>query len=380
MRVEFERQVLRLFDEMLDHDPAARATWLAEAAAGDPALIDAVRAMTQAEEAASFMPTLPPEPFVAEDVPPARIGNYRIISELGRGGMGVVYLAERDDGMFDHKVAIKLLRRTLFSDAALAQFAVERRILARLRHPHIAQILDGGVTEAGVSYIIMEQIRGTPITEYAATRNLPIEDQLALFLEAMGAIEHAHRNLIVHADIKPSNVVVEEGFGVKLLDFGVARLLDGSERQRPGGYTPGYASPARLRETPSTPADDIFAAGVLLRALINNCAGVDDDLMAVAEKAAAHDADTRYGAISEFCADIHRWRAHRAVTARPPSKARNVNLFCRRNRLGVLFGSLATILILATLVITTLSWLRAERARAIAETRFDERERWRTTC
>jgi serine/threonine-protein kinase len=370
----FERRVLRLYDAMLDQPTDLRTAWLASETGSDPVLIEAVEAMAAADRSAIALPTIPPSPtrIVDDAPPPARIGNYRIAGEIGRGGMGVVYLAERDDGLFDHKVAIKLIRQTVFSERALAQFATERRILARLRHPHIALMLDGGITAEGASYLIMEHIAGAPITDFCTQRSLPLTARLALFREATDAIEHAHRTLIVHADIKPSNVVVEDGFGVKLLDFGIARLLTDAAGQGGGGYSPGYASPARIAGMPPTPADDIFAAGILLRGLVADVPGLDADLTAIADKAAAEDPDRRYGAISELHADLARWQARFPVTARPPVRSHRMALFWQRNRLALTLASAGGLLVLATLAITTTLWLRAERARANAEARFEE--------
>jgi serine/threonine protein kinase len=162
----------------------------------------------------------------------------------------------------------------MFSATTHEQFATERRILARLHHPHIAHLLDGGVSEDGAPYIIMELIKGVPITDHAAALGLDLAARLALFRDACEALEYAHRELVVHADVKPSNVVVAEGFGVKLLDFGIARLVGEDGGGQSSAHTPGYSSPARLSGERSTPTDDVFALGVLLDQLIAGVAGV----------------------------------------------------------------------------------------------------------
>lgn len=367
----FEYRVLRLYDAMLDQAPAARDAWLRETCAGDPRMIEAVRAMVTADLARGMLPTMPPERRAIEDAPPpSHVGRYHVLREIGRGGMGVVYLAQRNDGLFDHRVAIKLIRSTVFSDRALAQFDIERRVLARLRHPHIAQMLDGGATDEGASYIIMELIAGTPITDYCAAGQLPVADRLTLFRQAAAAIEHAHRNLIVHADIKPSNVVVEDGFGVKLLDFGIARLLERADEHGSGAYTPGYASPARIAGLPPTPSDDIFAAGRLLHDLIRDDAGADSDLAAIADKAAADDPADRYGDIGELVEELGRWQAYRPVDAAPPTRRRWGRLFWRRHRLAIMLIGSAAALLLAAVAGITAAWLRAERERGSAERRY----------
>ena len=284
-----QREALLLFERLSDLGPESlvRTQLLDEAD-------DDVRALVGALEAADRRAT---DRFatilVGEDVearkPPAQIGPYRLIELIGAGGMGEVWRAERGDGLFEHAVAIKLLRRTFLSQASFHQFADERRILARLRHPHIAQMFDGGVTEDGVPYIIMELIAGEPITVHAARMELDVAERLSLFRQAAEAVAYAHSQLIVHADVKPSNMVVEDGFGVKLLDFGIARLLDDPGRQRRTAYTAAYASPALLAGEAPAPADDIFAAGKLLSDLVGQDAGADADLKAISLKAAADD-------------------------------------------------------------------------------------------
>ncbi|MBK6298850.1 MAG: serine/threonine protein kinase [Sphingomonadales bacterium] len=230
-----EKRVIRLFEQALDWPPAAREARLREVLADEPDVLASVLAMLKADDASAMLPTLPPEPASLDDldhVMPERIGNYRIVEEIGRGGMGLVYRAARNDGLFDQQVAIKVIRRNIFSATTDEQFATERRILARLHHPHIAHLLDGGVSEDGAPYIIMELIKGVPITEHAASQGLDLAARLALFRDACEALEYAHRELVVHADVKPSNVVVAEGFGVKLLDFGIARLVGGRQQGR----------------------------------------------------------------------------------------------------------------------------------------------------
>lgn len=368
MDIAAEKRVLRLFEEALEWPRAARRERLSALLAGEPEVLAAVLAMLRADDASALLPTEPPEPVAPiDDAPmPDRIGNYRIIEEIGRGGMGLVYRGARDDGLFDQQVAIKVIRRTIFSASTHEQFATERRILARLHHPHIAHLLDGGVSEDGSPYIIMELVRGVPITDHAAAQDLDLTARLALFRDACEALEYAHRELVVHADVKPSNVVVAEGFGVKLLDFGIARLVGEDGGRTGSAHTPGYSSPARLSGERSTPTDDVFALGVLLDQLIAGVTGVDADLRAVAAKAAQEDAGERYGAVSELIADLDRWRTHAPVLARPPDRARWLLLFWRRNRVGVLAG----VLLAATAIATSALYIRANAERALAERRF----------
>lgn len=370
MDVAIERRVLRLFEEALDWPQAARRERLEALLGREPQVLAAVLAMLRADEASALLPTKPPEPApLIDDAPmPERIGNYRLVEEIGRGGMGLVYRAGRDDGLFDQQVAIKVIRRNVLSASMHEQFATERRILARLHHPHIAHLLDGGVSEAGSPYIIMELIKGAPITDHARERGLNLAARLALFRDACEALEYAHRELVVHADVKPSNVVVADGFGVKLLDFGIARLVGESGNATGGAYTPGYSSPARRAGERATPADDIFALGVLLDQLIAGASGTDEDLHAVAAKAASEDASDRYGAVSELIADLDCWRADAPVSARAPGRRRRLLLLWRRNRVAISGGAMLAAFALAM----TFLFLQASAARTSAEQRFAE--------
>lgn len=370
MDIERERRVLRVFEEALDWPEAAREERLRHVLAAEPDVLEAVIAMLRADRSAALIPTQPPEPetLAEETAAPTRIGNYRIIEEIGRGGMGLVYRAARDDGLFDQQVAIKVIRRTIFSDTTHEQFATERRILARLHHPHIAHLLDGGVSDDGSPFIIMELIKGAPITDYARDNGLDLAARLALFRDACDALEYAHRELVVHADVKPSNVVVADGFGVKLLDFGIARLVGEDGGRASSAHTPGYSSPARISGERSTPTDDVYALGVLLQALIDGVAGVDGDLLAVAAKAASDDLAVRYGAVSELVDDLDRWQRHEPVSARVPDRQRWMLLLWRRNRLPIVGVSM----LIFTTILTGYLYFRADAQRAMAERRFDD--------
>ncbi len=194
--------------------------------------------------------------------------------------MGEVWLAERADGEFDSRVALKLVRAELESEAILSGFLRERRILARLAHPGIARLLDGGRSRTGEPYFVLEHVDGTPITEWCIDRGLSLDERLRLMIEVCEAVDHAHRSLVVHRDLKPSNVLVDSSGRPKLLDFGIAKLLSPepgdanlleSAASRLGGaraFTPGYASPEQIRGEPVTTATDIYALGVLLYELL----------------------------------------------------------------------------------------------------------------
>lgn len=206
--------------------------------------------------------------------PTVQVGPYRALEAVGHGGMGVVYRAERVDGAFDREVALKLLHRDMDTPNLRARFVAERQLLARLTHPNIAQLLDGGVTEEGRPYFVMELVEGQPITHYCASHNLAIEQVLRLFLAVIQAVSYLHRNLVVHRDLKPSNILVDRQGNVKLLDFGIAKLLVGE----PGGaeptltgerlLTPEYAAPEQLAGAPVTTATDVYALGAVLYELL----------------------------------------------------------------------------------------------------------------
>lgn len=202
-----------------------------------------------------------------------RMGAYRILEEIGRGGMGVVYLAERVDGQFEEQVALKLLKKGVDSEEILRRFRQERQILAWLRHPNIASLLDGGLTDDGVPYFVMEHVHGQPITRYCEERRLDVTARLELFRQVCRSVQHAHNNLVVHRDLKPSNILVTAAGEVKLLDFGVAKVLgeDGSvlvTRTELRLLTPQYASPEQIRGDPPTTATDVYGLGMVLYELL----------------------------------------------------------------------------------------------------------------
>lgn len=203
-----------------------------------------------------------------------RIGAYVIISELGHGGMGTVYLAARADGQFEKQVAIKILNRGTDTEELLRRFRAERQILAGLDHPNIARLLDAGTTDDGLPYFIMDYVLGTPVTQFVSEQRLPIAQRLGLFLKICGAVEAAHRKLVVHRDLKPSNIVVTPNGEPKLLDFGIAKLIDQGEQaadhtaRRHQRLTPNYASPEQARGEVVTHASDVYALGTLLYELL----------------------------------------------------------------------------------------------------------------
>ncbi len=265
--------IKRLFAEALTRNAKTRVAFL-DQACSDPALRDEVLALLQAHDQADtgFLAE-PPRPAAAID--PSQLGlerGWQVQREIARGGMGVVYLAERADGAYQQQVALKLMSPgTLPSEEALLRSRLERQILARLAHPNIARLLDGGTTAHGSPYLVMEYIRGDRIDRWCATRGLSVEARLRLFLKVCDAVAYAHRNLVVHRDLKPENILVDEAGEPKLLDFGIARWLEDSDSPTQDGsrpLTPRYASPEQVRGEPATTLTDVYLLGVLLYELL----------------------------------------------------------------------------------------------------------------
>ena len=308
-----------------------------------------------------------------------RVGPFRIRDELGRGGMGVVYEAERVDGAYEQRVAIKwLLAR---GDVHLAQFRRERQILAALRHPHIARLLDGGETSDGMLWFAMERIEGRPIDRYCAEQGIGLRERVALFEQVCEAIAFAHARLLVHRDIKPSNILVDSDGSAKLVDFGIAHVLDGSDAV--DAYTPGFASPEQASGAPSSIAGDIYSLGALLRRLLHPRVeeAIDGDavppgsmgrdapeLDAIADRAAADSAEQRYATVEALLDDLKRQRRHFPVAAFGGGAGYRARKFLRRHWAAAGVGMVATILI-AVLSVAFVTRLRGERDHAELEAR-----------
>ena len=333
--------------------------------------------------------------------PGSTVGAYELGEQIGAGGMSRVYKARRTGVDFDQVVAIKVMRSLGGDDGARAsRFMTERRVLASLTHPNISRIIDGGITASDRPYLVMEYVNGTSITEHCRANALPVRDRIDLFIDACAAVQHAHSKLVVHRDIKPTNILVDQHGCVKLLDFGIAKLLDDTQAaaQTQTGlflFTPDYAAPEQMTGRPITPATDIYALGVLLYELITDrrlhqlsSASVADQLKRVCEslpsapstqlgdartlaqltalqssdldlmtlKLLAKEPEARYGSCVELVQDLERWRDGLPIHARAPSRRYRVHKWIARNRL------LATSLALGVLVLASfLTALVAER-------------------
>jgi tRNA A-37 threonylcarbamoyl transferase component Bud32/tetratricopeptide (TPR) repeat protein len=349
------QQVEQLLDAALDLPSEQRTAFLDAAYAGDADVRAEVERLLRAcaesehflrepaqEFAAPILASLAPDLEPADPAAPGtRIGPYRILEEAGRGGMAVVYRAERDDGQFRKRVALKLVRAGVIpQDELLRRFREERQILAELEHPGIARLLDGGVTGEGLPWFAMEYVEGTPIDRYCDERRLSIEARLGLFCAVCDAVQHAHGKRIVHRDLKPGNILVAEPDGeegsagqVKLLDFGIAKLLaagsgaEAGERTRPGLrlLTPEYASPEQLRGDPVTPAADVYALGVLLCRLLAD-RRLHGGLDAIVRQAMSERPEQRYTDAGELAAEVRRHLREEPAEARRGTRGRRAVL------------------------------------------------------
>ncbi|MBV8803629.1 MAG: serine/threonine protein kinase, partial [Sinobacteraceae bacterium] len=265
-----------LLDELLDLPIETRPSVLDRKCPDDPAVraeVDSLlRAAGAVGEFLSTPATLAAEPQPGDFTPGTRIGVWRITRRIGRGGMGVVYEAERAEGDFRQRAAIKVLRQDAIAE--LPRFHIERQILARLEHPGIARLYDGGVTSDDRPYMVMEFVQGQSITQYCASNRTPLAQRMKLFLQVCEAVAYAHRNLIVHRDLKPANILVTQEGQIKLLDFGVAKLIEAGRldmTQTIGApITPLSAAPEQLLGHPVTTTTDVYALGLLLFELLTD--------------------------------------------------------------------------------------------------------------
>ncbi len=320
--------------------------------------------------ARAAMPTEMPDWMAAPLVdPPGRIGPFRLTERIGYGGMGDVWRGERDDGLFDQTVAIKLIHRHLSASAAQA-FEAERRILAKLDHPDIVRLTDGGATDDGLHYLIMDHVDGVPFD--AAVAPLPLDQRIRLFRQAAATVQFAHSRLIAHADLKPSNILVDRDGRVRLLDFGIAGLLSGEGEATPptGAMTREFASPQRLAGAAPSIADDVFALGRMLALIVGQ--SKDGDLNAIVAKATAAAESDRYVTVAALSADLEAWQAGRPVIAQPDSWTYRTRKFVARNRAGVTASALAIIALIGTTAFATMSAVRAERERQNAAARYED--------
>jgi non-specific serine/threonine protein kinase/serine/threonine-protein kinase len=427
------QRVRLLFEEALERDQASRAAFLDEATGGDAELRGEVESLLHALDQSGDLlehsaPSMLAETFDESDswIVGSRAGPYHIVRRVGHGGMGVVYEAVRADDQFRKRVAIKFLRSGFESELAVRRFRYERQILAGLDHPNIAGLLDGGVTADGQPYFVMEYVEGEPITAYCDSRGLSVRERVALFGQVCAAVQYAHEQLIVHRDLKPSNILVTADGTVKLLDFGIAKLLgeDGDEVPLTRGaraLTPEYASPEHLRATRITTTSDVYSLGVVLYELLAGrrphrlegrllseieqivcetdperpSAAVTDaaaaqrgerragrlaarlagDLDEIVLMALRREPERRFGSAVELADDLRRHLDGLPVRARPDSATYRLRKFVRRRRTEVAAAGLVFASLLAGVVGIAQQARRAEVERDRAEARYREGRR-----
>ncbi len=392
MTPERYRQIAQIAADALDTslhlDARSRAAYIAEACAGDPDLLAEVESLLAADHAGISL-----EPGV-----PARVGVYRVVREIGRGGMGWVYLAERDDGQFEQRAAIKILQRGI-DPSGVSRFFAERQILARLDHPNIARLFDGGMTPDGRPYFVMEYLDAEPVTIYCRRHALSIGERIKLFLSVCEAVEYAHRRLVLHRDIKPANILVDASGVPKLLDFGIAKALepDGEAQLTELGsraMTLQYASPEQLRGEPLSTASDVYALGLLLYELTAEsppyrvpsgavaeqvrliceeqpkpaseiappavARRIRGDLDRVILKAIEKDPALRYGSAANLAEDLRRFLENRPVAARPANALYRARKYATRHWRALLAAGAAGIVLFVAITSALIEGRRAE--------------------
>lgn len=421
-------RVQELFEGACKLPPEERDAWLRSRTGDDLELLDEVTSLLAADSDPVFDRLKGIVRGAASELAAAdalawegrRVGRYRLIREIARGGMGTVYLAERADAAYQARVAIKFVRGSIAAPEVVRRFIAERQILADLRHPNIARMLDGGAADDGTPYLVMEYIDGEPIDTYAERHGLGVRERVELFRRACEGVEHAHRRLVVHRDIKPSNILVAEGGTPKLVDFGVAKLLEPTgpeglmETAVPGGLlTPAYASPEQVRGETITTASDVYGLGLLLYRLLTGTlpygastrrgtelaqaiteespeppsrveasrheasrvgaegGRLDRDLDAILLKALEKEPSRRYPSVERLADDLGRYLDGRPVLARPAGRTYRLRKFVTRHRSSVLAGAAIAVVVVGLSVFYTLR-LAHERDLALQETRKSE--------
>lgn len=371
-----EIAAMELYEEALERPPEEREQFIAAKPGMAPSVRALAREMLLADDKGyGSLRTGGAGSLSREDEPmPERLGAYRLLRLLGRGGMGAVYLAERASDDFEHVVAIKVIKTGLLSDPLIERFRRERQILANLNHPHIAHLMDGGENEHGAPYIVMEFVDGVPLAQWIAEQTPSLQRRIDLFLQICDAVEFAHQNLVIHRDLTPSNVMVKQGDNAKLIDFGIARPQVDNDDAAGGStfsglsLTPGFAAPERKAGEAANTLTDIYSLGRILGVLLE---GHDErELTAIAAKASHEDPDQRYATARGIAEDIDNYRQGYPVTAYASGKRYRFAKFVVRQRLAV--GAIAAVILLLIVGIAATGWAyqRAELARADAERRF----------
>ena len=375
-------QVKEILALALEQAPEERDQFVRQACHDDAALrLEVESLLSHHDQADSLLENSPMRPFIGDTAAwtGRRLGTYRIIREIGHGGMAVVYLAERDDHEFQRRVAIKMLRPGLQTAELLQRFRNERQALAALDHPNIVKLLDGGSTDDGLPYLVMDYVEGSPIDEFCVKQSLSLTQRLELFLKVCAAVQYAHEQLVVHRDLKPPNILITKDGVPRLLDFGIAKLLNPDYQETPlvtrSGWlpmTPEYASPEQLRGGPAGNSSDVYSLGILLYELLvgqrpfqsvdRSRAGFErliceqepetpslaarrrgdavsralkGDLDNIVSKALRKEPDHRYASVAQFSDDLERHLTGRPVLARNLTPAYRTGRFLRRHKESV---------------------------------------------
>ncbi|HEY2290645.1 MAG TPA: serine/threonine-protein kinase [Thermoanaerobaculia bacterium] len=417
MKSERWRLVSPHLDQALDLSGEERQWYLAALAGEDPALAADLKSLLDEEQALRGEEYLEhgARALLAEPDPAGQtFGAYSLVRLLGAGGMGNVWLARRNDGRFDGTAAVKLLSSALVGAAGASRFRREGTILARLKHPNIAQLIDAGVSETGQPYLVLEYVEGEPIDRWCDERALDVRSRVRIFLDVLDAVAHAHANLVIHRDLKPSNVMVSKEGRVKLLDFGIAKLLagdgagDGAPTQQltrdvGHAFTPAFAAPEQVMGESVTTATDVYALGALLyfllagrhptgkpgdspvdllRGVLKTEPGrlseaapdprlrreLRGDLEIIVAKALKKHPEERYASVAALAEDLRRYLAEEPILARPDSLAYRARKFARRHARG-LAAAAAAVLALAAVVAFYGVRLAGERDRVRLEAR-----------
>src|SRR5580704_1290316 len=417
MRVHDWDRVEGLFLSAADLPPREQEQFLEQACSGDTELRQEVESLLKSDRknGAGISAAVEGEAALVIDspFPGERLGPWRVLQEIGRGGMGAVYLAARDDDEFQKRVAIKVVKGGMDTAEVLNRFRRERQILAHLDHPYIARLIDGGSTSHGRPFLVMEYVEGRTIDVYCREAKLDVEARCELFVKVCAAVSYAHRNLVIHRDLKPGNILVAADGSPKLLDFGVAKLLDAELASRPthtinGGrlLTPEYASPEQVRGHLVGTASDVYALGAILFELLtgvkaqpvdshspaelekaicdtevqppSSCIGASDarlrrrlsgDLDNIVLMAMRKEPALRYSSVDLLAQDISRHLEGRPVTARAPSASYRFGKFARRNRIWLATASLVTV----SLIGGTWASVTAARQAGIERRRAEDR-------
>lgn len=402
------------FNEIIELPPEDRSSFLSELRFEEKTLYEEIIELLYSEGSAEGFMQRPISVAWNRSWIDETIGPYRILREIAQGGMGTVFEARRDDGEFDQKVAIKLTDRGPFSDELVNRFFRERQILAQLEHPNIVRLLDGGVTANRLPYFVMELITGSPISGYCKDNNLDVRKRIELFLQICSAVAYAHRRLIVHRDLKPSNILVTEEGQIKLLDFGIAKILADDPniqtRTQNAPMTPGYASPEQIKSVAITTASDIYCLGVVLYEILTGkgpeeiyevgrvelsygicevdpvkpslCGSNDPsairpellrgDLDNIVLRALQKEPENRYISVEQFAEDLQAYLDGFPVKAHPESLLYRAQKFARRRRSLVLLSAASIILVAGGVILAAWQYTNAQQQRRIAEQNFKQ--------